>query len=75
MAESADLQNLVAVVHERTPYNLEALKGGLVDAIIAQNPGHAVRSAIRLLRARMDNREPVEDQERLRIEILLKDNA
>ena len=75
VTESADLQNLVTVVHERTPYNLEALRSGLVDAIIAQNPGHAVRSAIRLLRARMDNREPVEDQERLRIEILLKDNA
>ena len=75
VTESADLQNLVTVVHERTPYNLEALRSGLVDAIIAQNPGHAVRSAIRLLRARLDNREPVEDQERLRIEILLKDNA
>lgn len=75
VAECADLRHLVTVAHERTPYNLAALEGGLVDAIIAQNPGHAVRSAIRLLRARMDNREPVRDQERLRIEILLKDNA
>lgn len=69
-----DLQHVVVVAHERTPYTVEGLQTGLIDAIIAQNPGHAVRSAIRLLRARAENRAPVTSQETLRIEILLKDN-
>lgn len=72
--EHTDLGKLVTIVHERTPFSISALKKGDVDAIIAQNPGHAVRSAVRLLRARTDKREPVISQEQLRIEILLEDN-
>ena len=65
---------MVTVVHERTPFTETALKENAIDAIIAQNPGHAVRSALRLLRARCEDREPNSEQERLRIEVLLKDN-
>jgi LacI family transcriptional regulator len=66
--------HLVIVVHERTPFSTEALRTGRIDAVIAQNPGHAVRSAVRILRARCEGREPVQSQDQLRIEILLKDN-
>lgn len=69
-----DLDELVVVAHERTPFSVAALKSGKIDAVIAQNPGHAVRSAVRVLRARTDNREPVRAQDQLRVEILLKDN-
>lgn len=69
-----DLVPLVAVVHERTPFTESALTDNIIDAIIAQNPGHAVRSALRLLRARSEEREPDSEQESLRIEVLLKDN-
>ena len=72
--EYTDLKQLVAVAHERTDFNIGALLDGRIDAIIAQNAGHAVRSAIRILRARIDNRQSVGSQDRLRIEILLKDN-
>lgn len=65
---------IVVVAHERTPFSVSALRSGQIDALIAQNPGHAVRSAIRLLRARTDNREALRAQDQLRIEILLKDN-
>jgi LacI family transcriptional regulator len=74
IARFADLKKLVVVAHERTPFSEQALRDEKVDAIIAQNPGHAVRSAIRILRARMDHREPISAQERMRIEILLSEN-
>ena len=72
--ENTDLTQLIAIAHERTESNIAALTDGRVDALIAQNAGHAVRSAIRIIRARMDNRESVTPQDTLRIEILLKDN-
>ena len=74
ISEFVNLGELVVVAHERTPFSVAALQAGQIDAVIAQNPGHAVRSAVRLLRARADNREPVRSQDQLRIEILLKDN-
>ncbi len=46
---------------------------GHVDAIITQNPGHLARSALRVLRAKAD-RLPIDAaQERLRIEILIRE--
>ncbi|MBU2534356.1 MAG: LacI family DNA-binding transcriptional regulator [Alphaproteobacteria bacterium] len=74
VSELIDLRDLVVVAHEHTPYCIDALRTGEIDAVIAQNPGHAVRSAIRLMRARADNRLAAIESERLRIEILLKDN-
>lgn len=74
VAEHLDLSEVLVVAHERTPFTVQNLQSGNIDAIIAQNPGHAVRSAARLLRARSDNREPVTSQEKLRIEVLLPDN-
>ncbi len=74
VAACADLNSLTIVVHERTPFSEAALRNEDIDAAIAQNPGHAVRSALRILRARSEQREPVADQEKIRIEVLLKDN-
>ena len=65
---------IIRIAHERTPFTEAALGSGDLDAIIAQNPGHLVRSAIRILRARSDGREPLASQEKIRIEILLKEN-
>ncbi len=74
LVECCSMSELTVVVHERTPFSEQALKEEKIDAIIAQNPGHAVRSAVRIMRARNDNREPVASQEKIRIEILLKEN-
>lgn len=74
LAEHGDLSALTVVVHERTPFSEDALRQEKIDAIIAQNPGHAVRSAARIMRARSDHREPMASQEKIRIEILLKEN-
>jgi LacI family transcriptional regulator len=65
---------LVKVVHERTPFTEAALRSGEIDAVIAQNSGHLVRSAVRILKARNDQRAPLASQEKIRIEILIKEN-
>lgn len=64
----------VIIGHELTPFTRRALMAGHLDAIITQNPGHLARSALRVLRAKAD-RLPIDAaQERLRIEILIREN-
>ena len=65
---------LTKIAHERTAYTQKALEENELDAVITQNTGHLVRSVIRTLRAKSDNRDIVESQEKIRIEILLKEN-
>lgn len=74
VSESANLKELTAVVHERTPFTEGALISEEIDAIICQNPGHAVRSAIRIMRARTESRAPLSAQEKIRIEVIFKEN-
>jgi LacI family transcriptional regulator len=64
----------VVIAHERTPFTEAALQSRQIDAIITQDPGHLVRSEIRILRARKDRREILSSQEKIRIEILIKEN-
>ncbi len=66
--------DLVAVAHEVTPHSRVALKEGIIDALIAQNVGHLARSALRVLRAKSDGVGILEAQERIRIDILIKEN-
>ncbi len=67
-------QSAVVVAHERTPATVDALVDGTLDAVITQDPGHLVRSAIRKLRALTDMRSTLQSQEKIRVEILLKTN-
>ena len=62
------------IAHERTPFTEASLIDNRIDALITQDPGHLVRSAIRILRARCDRRLILASQERIRIEVLLKEN-
>ncbi|WP_181704925.1 LacI family DNA-binding transcriptional regulator [Chthonobacter rhizosphaerae] len=74
IAAVSDPTSQVIIAHERTRFSEALLCNGQLDAVIAQNPGHLVRSAIRVLRARCDDREPIASQEEIRIEILLQEN-
>ncbi len=74
LCRASDPMQQVIIAHERTTYSEEKLRSGAIDAVIAQNPGHLVRSAIRVLKARTDGREPLASQERIRIEIYIKEN-
>lgn len=62
------------VAHELTAHSRSALKSGTFDAVINQDAGHEVRSAIRIIKAHADGRNPVEDQDRIRIDIFVRDN-
>lgn len=63
-----------AITHEVTEHSRRALTSGRLDAVLAQDPGHEVRSAIRVLTAFADDAPIVESQERIRIEIFVRDN-
>lgn len=66
--------NIVVVGHELTPHTTEALLEGSMAAVITQNVGHLVRSALRVLRAKID-RSPIDaGQEQIRIEIVIREN-
>jgi LacI family transcriptional regulator len=64
----------VVIAHELTEHTRGALQTGLIDAVLNQDAGHEVRSAIRVLKARADGIDVIEAQERIRIDIFLKDN-
>ena len=64
----------VIVAHELTEVTRQGLVSGRISAVITQDVGHLVRSALRVLRSKSDNSDPVESQERIRIEITLRTN-
>ncbi len=60
--------------HELTAHARAALIGGQMAAIITQNVGHLVRSALRVLRAQVDGTPMDAGQEQIRIEIVIREN-
>ena len=65
---------IMFVGHELTPAARADLLDGTMDAVINQDAGHEIRSALRLAVAR-STQEPVDaDRERIRIDVYLKDN-
>lgn len=64
---------LSVVAHELDNASAAALRTGRIDAVLAQDPGHEIRSAIRTLRAHVDAVPVIAAQERIRIEIYLRD--
>jgi LacI family transcriptional regulator len=62
------------IAHELTPFSRAALLSETIDALLNQDAGHEVRSAIRVLKAKADGLPVIEAQERIRIDIFLKDN-
>jgi len=68
------LEGAAVIMHELTPATRAALQSDEIDVVIMQNVGHIVRSSIRVLRAHVDESAIVESQERIRIEIVTKEN-
>ena len=67
-------RDIVVIAHELTASSSRALETGIFDAIISQDTGHLVRSATRVLMAAIDGAPLDETQERIRIDIYLRDN-
>ncbi len=68
------LRRPMVIAHELTAFTRQALSDGTIDAVLNQDAGHEVRSAIRVLKAKADGLPVIAAQERIRIDIFLKDN-
>ncbi len=68
------IRNATVIMHELTPVTRAALEAEEVDVVIMQDVGHIIRSSIRVLRAHIDRTEIVEQQEIIRIEIVMREN-
>lgn len=68
------LRDIVFVGHELTPDTRRFLLSGTMDAVINQDAGHEARSAARVLLAHCEGRPINPAQERIRIDVFVKDN-
>jgi LacI family transcriptional regulator len=75
LEDSNRSRDVVFIAHELTPVSRRHLIRGTVDAIINQDPGHEARSATRLLIAEREHAPIVDGQERIRIDIFIRDNV
>ena len=67
-------RDVVIIAHELTSTTRRALTSGVYDALISQDSGHIVRSAIRVLKSATHD-EPIDPkQERIRTDIYLAEN-
>jgi len=73
-ALQASGRDIRVVTTELSEHTRAALIGGQIDAVLVQDPSHEVRSAIRILKAFADGTAVNEKQERIRIEIFMRDN-
>jgi LacI family transcriptional regulator len=71
---SGRARGIVFVAHELTPHARRFLLDGTLDAVLNQDAGHEVRSALRMALARHTSEPVMADQERIRIDIYLRDN-
>lgn len=74
LSNAGRAQDTVFVGHELTPASRADLLSGTMDAVINQDAGHEIRSALRLALAQWSQEPVIADQERIRIDIYLKDN-
>ena len=72
--ESGRAAEIVWIAHELTPHSRGFLLRGTLDALIHQDAGHESRSAARVLLAHCAGEPILRDQERIRIEIFMRDN-
>ena len=74
LEESGRARDIVWIAHELTVHTRGFLLRGVIDAIINQDPGHEARSAARVLLAHCWGDPIMADQERINIDIFLRDN-
>jgi LacI family transcriptional regulator len=72
---SGRARDVVFIAHELTAFSRRHLIRGTIDAVINQDPGHEARSAARLLVAEREGLPIDAGQERIRIDIFIRDNV
>ena len=74
LVEAARASEIAFIGHEVTEFSRRYLIQGIMDAAINQDAGHEARSAARVLLAFCSGQPVIDDQERIRIDIFLRDN-
>ena len=74
LAEAGLARRILCVGHELTPATRRMLLDGTFAALVAQDPGHEVRSMARVLHALVTGQEIVAAQEHIRVQVILRDN-
>ena len=67
-------KEIVCVGHDVTVQTRKLLLQGVMDAAISQNPGHEARAAVRVLLALARGEPILIEQEKIRIDIVMRDN-
>ncbi|KYH02696.1 LacI family DNA-binding transcriptional regulator [Bradyrhizobium sp. DOA1] len=67
-------KQVVFVGHDVTALTRRLLLQGVMDAAISQNPGHEARAAVRVLLALARGEPILHEQEKIRIDIVMRDN-
>jgi LacI family transcriptional regulator len=74
LIDSGRASRIVFAGHDVTVMTRKLLLQGVMDAAISQNPGHEARAAVRVLLA-LGRGEPIlSEQEKIRIDIVMRDN-
>jgi LacI family transcriptional regulator len=74
LIDSGRANQIVFVGHDVTVVTRKLLLQDVMDAAISQNPGHEARAAVRVLLA-LSRGEPIlSEQEKIRIDIVMRDN-
>ncbi len=74
LMESGRASEVIFVGHDVTVMTRKLLLQGVMDAVISQNPGHEARAAVRVLLALARGEPILSEQEKIRIDIVMRDN-
>jgi LacI family transcriptional regulator len=74
LIDSGREKQVVFVGHDVTVLTRKLLLQGVMDAAISQNPGHEARAAVRVLLALARGEPILIEQEKIRIDIVMRDN-
>ena len=74
LMDSGRASEVIFVGHDVTVMTRKLLLQGVMDAVISQNPGHEARAAVRVLLALARGEPILSEQEKIRIDIVMRDN-
>jgi len=74
LTEAGREKQIVFIAHDLTTMTRRLLLQGTLDVAISQNPGHEARAAVRVLLSLARNEPILSEQEKIRIDILMRDN-
>src|SRR5437016_1497064 len=74
LIDTGRASQMAFVGHDVTVMTRKLLLQGVMDVVISQNPGHEARAAVRVLLALARGEPILSEQEKIRIDIVMRDN-